>query len=94
MLLYLRVLISNLHKMVILFITYWIEYVIDLSNIFQENNNVTPYSNPELDMIGKDIEELVKEKLTLESEIIQKEADIKIKNGEVKSLQVRFSRTI
>lgn len=45
-------------------------------------------------MIGKDIEELVKEKLTLESEIIQKEADIKIKNGEVKSLQVRFSRTI
>lgn len=64
------------------------------SNILQENNNVTPYSNPELDMIGKDIEELVKEKLTLESEIIQKEADIKIKNGEVKSLQVRFSRTI
>lgn len=41
-------------------------------------------------MIGKDIEELVKEKLTLESEIIQKEADIKIKNGEVKSLQVRI----
>lgn len=60
------------------------------SHILQENNNVTPYSNPELDMIGKDIEELVKEKLTLESEIIQKEADIKIKNGEVKSLQVRL----
>lgn len=63
-------------------------------HFLQENNNVTPYSNPELDMIGKDIEELVKEKLTLESEIIQKEADIKIKNGEVKSLQVRFSTTI
>uniref|UniRef100_A0A1B6FIV6 Epidermal growth factor receptor substrate 15-like 1 n=1 Tax=Cuerna arida TaxID=1464854 RepID=A0A1B6FIV6_9HEMI len=52
-----------------------------------ENNNTTPYSNPELDMISKDIEELVREKLTLENEIIQKEADIKIKNGEVKSLQ-------
>uniref|UniRef100_A0A1B6LBE1 Epidermal growth factor receptor substrate 15-like 1 n=1 Tax=Graphocephala atropunctata TaxID=36148 RepID=A0A1B6LBE1_9HEMI len=52
-----------------------------------ENNNTTPYSNPELDMISKDIEELVREKLILENEIVQKEADIKIKNGEVKSLQ-------
>lgn len=39
-------------------------------------------------MITKDIEELVREKLGLESEILQKEADIKIKSGEVKSLQV------
>ncbi|XP_054277606.1 epidermal growth factor receptor substrate 15-like 1 isoform X2 [Macrosteles quadrilineatus] len=52
-----------------------------------ENNNTTPYSNPELDMISKDIEQLVREKQILEGEIIQKEADIKIKNGEVKSLQ-------
>ncbi|KAF5301331.1 hypothetical protein FQA39_LY10729 [Lamprigera yunnana] len=51
-----------------------------------ENNN-TPYSNPELDMISKDIEELSREKLLLEADITQKEADIKIKNGEVKSLQ-------
>ncbi|XP_031329295.1 epidermal growth factor receptor substrate 15-like 1 isoform X2 [Photinus pyralis] len=51
-----------------------------------ENNN-TPYSNPELDMISKDIEELSREKLALEADITQKEADIKIKSGEIKSLQ-------
>lgn len=39
-------------------------------------------------MISKDIEELVKEKLSLEQDIAQKEADIKIKSGEIKSLQV------
>ncbi|XP_075216266.1 epidermal growth factor receptor pathway substrate 15 isoform X2 [Lycorma delicatula] len=55
----------------------------------QENSTAapSPYSNPELDMISKDIEELVLEKQCLENEILQKEADIKIKNGEVKSLQ-------
>jgi len=46
------------------------------------------YSNPELDMIQKDIDELVKERLILETEIAQKEADLKIRSGEVKSLQV------
>ncbi|KAK9737454.1 Cytoskeletal-regulatory complex EF hand [Popillia japonica] len=51
-----------------------------------ENNN-TRYSNPELDMISKDIEELAREKLALETDIAQKEADIKIKSGEIKSLQ-------
>lgn len=55
--------------------------------LFQENNN-TRYSNPELDMISKDIEELAREKLALETDIAQKEADIKIKSGEIKSLQV------
>ncbi|XP_025423267.1 epidermal growth factor receptor substrate 15-like 1 isoform X2 [Sipha flava] len=45
------------------------------------------YSNPELDMIQKDIDELVKERLVLETEIAQKEADLKIRSGEVKSLQ-------
>lgn len=39
-------------------------------------------------MISKDIEELSREKLLLEAAITQKEADIKIKNGEIKSLQV------
>lgn len=39
-------------------------------------------------MISKDIEELVREKLSLEQDIAQKEADIKIKSGEIKSLQV------
>nr|CAD7428704.1 unnamed protein product [Timema monikensis] len=52
----------------------------------KENNNA-PYSNPELDMITKDIEELAREKHILETDIAQKEADIKIKNGEIKSLQ-------
>ncbi|KAG5884971.1 hypothetical protein JTB14_000363 [Gonioctena quinquepunctata] len=51
-----------------------------------ENNN-TRYSNPELDMITKDIEELSREKLALETDIAQKEADLKIKSGEIKSLQ-------
>lgn len=39
-------------------------------------------------MISKDIEELAREKLALETDIAQKEADIKIKTGEIKSLQV------
>lgn len=45
------------------------------------------FSNPELDMISKDIKELIREKHGLEQDISQKEADIKIKNGEIKSLQ-------
>lgn len=50
----------------------------------------TPYqSTPELDMISKDIAELSVEKRTLEADIAQREADIKIKSGEIKSLQVR-----
>lgn len=39
-------------------------------------------------MIGKDIEELVKEQMILENDILQKEAELKIKAGEAKSLQV------
>lgn len=39
-------------------------------------------------MIQKDIDELVKDRLILETEIAQKEADLKIRSGEVKSLQV------
>ncbi|CAH1393877.1 unnamed protein product [Nezara viridula] len=45
-------------------------------------------NNPELDMIGQDIEDLSKEKHVLEAEILQKEAEIKIKSSEAKSLQV------
>ncbi|XP_025075212.1 epidermal growth factor receptor substrate 15-like 1 [Pogonomyrmex barbatus] len=52
-----------------------------------ENNNISGYSNPELDMINKDIAELVRERQSMEQDIAQKEADIKIKNGEIKSLQ-------
>lgn len=55
--------------------------------ILQENNNISGYSNPELDMISKDIAELVRERQNMEQDIAQKEADIKIKNGEIKSLQ-------
>lgn len=40
-------------------------------------------------MITKDIEELSREKLLLETDIAQKEADIKIRSGEIKSLQVQ-----
>ncbi|XP_050447631.1 epidermal growth factor receptor substrate 15-like 1 isoform X2 [Cataglyphis hispanica] len=52
-----------------------------------ENNNISGYSNPELDMISKDIAELVRERQNMEQDIAQKEADIKIKKGEIKSLQ-------
>ncbi|KAL7305666.1 hypothetical protein TKK_0001924 [Trichogramma kaykai] len=52
-----------------------------------ENNNVCTYSNPELNMIAQEINEIIREKLTIEQDISQKEADIKIKNGEMKSLQ-------
>jgi len=45
------------------------------------------YSNPELEMISKEIEELARERRVLETEIAQKEADVRIKNGEVRSLQ-------
>lgn len=46
------------------------------------------YSNPELEMISKEIEDLAKERRVLETVIAQKEADIRIKSGEVRSLQV------
>ncbi|XP_058815246.1 epidermal growth factor receptor substrate 15-like 1 isoform X2 [Topomyia yanbarensis] len=45
------------------------------------------YSNPELEMISKEIEELARERRLLEQEVAQKEADVRIKNGEMRSLQ-------
>lgn len=45
------------------------------------------YSNPELEMISKEILELAKERRMLETDVAQKEADIRIKSGEVRSLQ-------
>ena len=50
------------------------------------------YTNPELEMISKEIEELAKERHILEAEVSQKEADIRIKTGEVRSLQVILIR--
>lgn len=41
-------------------------------------------------MISKEIEELSKERRIIEAEVAQKEADIRIKSGEVRSLQVIF----
>lgn len=41
-------------------------------------------------MISKEIEELSKERRIIEAEVAQKEADIRIKSGEVRSLQVGF----
>lgn len=46
------------------------------------------YANPELAMISKEIEELTRERCGLENDIQHKEADIRIKSGEVRSLQV------
>ena len=63
------------------------QILIFLNMLLQENNNISGYSNPELNMISKDIAELVRERQSMEQDIAQKEADIKIKNGEIKSLQ-------
>lgn len=48
------------------------------------------YTNPELELISKEIEELARERRVLENDIAQKEADIRIKSGEVRSLQVSY----
>jgi len=46
------------------------------------------FTNPELEMISKEIEELTKERHAIEADVAQKEADIRIKTGEMRSLQV------
>ncbi|KAI5693118.1 hypothetical protein M8J75_009008 [Diaphorina citri] len=46
-----------------------------------------PPSNPEMDMISRDIAELSAERTALENEIAGKQADIHIRSGEIKSLQ-------
>lgn len=45
-------------------------------------------------MISKEIEELTRERHAIEAEVAQKEADIRIKTGEMRSLQVciKFNR--
>lgn len=45
------------------------------------------YSNPELEMISKEIDELVKERKVLELEVAQRETDIRSKTTEVSTLQ-------
>ncbi|XP_036369569.1 epidermal growth factor receptor substrate 15-like 1 isoform X3 [Octopus sinensis] len=61
---------------------------------FLDGTNSGPYSHvadfsaiKELDTITKDIDDMKKEKLLLEKEKSQRDADIKIKNGEVQALQ-------
>jgi len=44
----------------------------------------------ELEQIAKEIESLILEKRQLETEIAQKEADIRIRNGEVRNLQTEL----
>uniref|UniRef100_A0A182WH78 Epidermal growth factor receptor substrate 15-like 1 n=1 Tax=Anopheles minimus TaxID=112268 RepID=A0A182WH78_9DIPT len=58
------------------------------SSIMQAQEPPQPtYSNPELEMISKEIDELAKERRLLEQEVAQKEADVRIKGGELRSLQ-------
>lgn len=45
------------------------------------------YSNPELEMISKEIAELVRERRLLETEVLQHENDVRVKSGEVRNLQ-------
>ena len=44
----------------------------------------------ELEQVAKEIESLILEKRQLETEIAQKEADIRIRNGEVRNLQTEL----
>ncbi|KAJ6644248.1 Epidermal growth factor receptor substrate 15-like 1 [Pseudolycoriella hygida] len=60
---------------------------LDSSLLIQAEPPPPTYSNPELEMISKDIEELLRERRLLETEVAQKEADFRIKSGEVRSLQ-------
>ncbi|XP_071516526.1 uncharacterized protein Eps-15 isoform X3 [Panulirus ornatus] len=57
-------------------------------------SNVVPakpqYSNPELQLVADEIEELNADKLKLESEIQQKESSIRVKNNEIKNLQTEL----
>ncbi|XP_047490152.1 epidermal growth factor receptor substrate 15-like 1 isoform X1 [Penaeus chinensis] len=57
-------------------------------------SNVVPakpqYSNPELQLVADEIEELNADKLKLEAEIQQKEASIRVKNNELKNLQTEL----
>lgn len=48
------------------------------------------YTNPELEMVAKEIEEILKERRQLENEVYHKEVDIRVKTGEVRSLQSEF----
>lgn len=54
-----------------------------------ENNNAcnVANTNPECELIGQEINSIVREKQLLEKDLSQKDADIKIKTGEIKSLQ-------
>ncbi|XP_058810166.1 epidermal growth factor receptor substrate 15-like 1 isoform X2 [Phymastichus coffea] len=54
-----------------------------------ENNNICNYSNtnPECEIIGQEISSIMREKQCIEKDLSQKDADIKIKIGEIKSLQ-------
>lgn len=45
------------------------------------------FSNPEMEMISKEIDELMKERRLLETEVAQREADIRVKSSEVRNLQ-------
>lgn len=42
-------------------------------------------------MVSKEIEELTKERHSIEAEVAQKEADIRIKTGEMRSLESEYN---
>jgi hypothetical protein len=46
------------------------------------------YSNPELQAVADEIDQVNADKLKLECEIQQKEATLRLKNNEIKNLQV------
>lgn len=61
----------------------------ELNDILMHSNEPAPpaFTNPELKMISDEIEELAKERRILEHDVAQKEADIRIKTGEIRCLQ-------
>lgn len=58
-------------------------------NIEDEKSSIEKYINPELRKIFLEVQKLEQERKILENEVAQKEANMKIKNGEARSLEVR-----
>jgi len=46
-----------------------------------------PHTTPELEMLSAEIRELTRERMGLESDVAQKEAELRVREEEVRSLQ-------
>lgn len=63
-------------------------FLIYVSLLFLQIPAKPSYTNPDLQAVADEIEELNKDKMKLDTEIQQKEASIRLKNNDIKNLQV------